>query len=100
MEDQMFAVQDPASGELGICSIMGQLGEHLAVAAYLGDKGMEGYRLLAEAPDQESASEAYVSQCALNLSFESRDMLDPEDRRIMKALGLKYPGAPAWPLFR
>src|SRR5579883_1296812 len=58
-EDQMFAVQDPKSGELGICSIMGMRGEHLAVALYLGGEGLWGYERMADARDEDDAADAF-----------------------------------------
>ncbi len=100
LEDQLFAVQDPDTGVLGICSVMGTLGEHLAIAVYLGAEGLAGYQALRAEQDPEDMAEAFVRQNALQLSYESADLLDPRDRRVVKALGRKYRGANAWPRFR
>lgn len=100
MEEQHFAVRHPQSGELGIVSIMGSLGEHLSVAIYLGAAGLHGYHLLANAKSKDDSFEAFMTQRALQISFEDRAQLEPEDLRLIKDLGLKYRGAQAWPLFR
>jgi hypothetical protein len=36
----------------------------------------------------------------VQLSFESRDQLEPEQRRIVKQLGLSFRGHNSWPVFR
>lgn len=100
MEDQHFAVRHPQSGELGIVSVMGNLGEHLSVAIYLGAAGLRGYHLLANAKSKDDSFEAFMTQRALQISFEDRAQLEPEDLRLIKDLGLKYRGPQAWPLFR
>lgn len=100
VDDQLFAVQDPASGELGICSIMGFAGLHFAVAVYRGAEGLAGFLQLSTADDDDDATEAYANQRVLQASFESREQLSPTDLRLIKSLGLKYRGANAWPMFR
>ena len=42
-EDELFAVQDPDTNEIGFVSIMGAIGEHYAVSVYLGEKGLYGF---------------------------------------------------------
>ena len=42
-EGDLFAVEDPASGRIGFVSIMGAVGEHFAVAVYLGGEGLRGF---------------------------------------------------------
>ena len=47
-EDQMFAI--PLSGgRTGYVSIMGRLGEHIALALYIGEEGLRSYHILREA---------------------------------------------------
>lgn len=97
-EQQMFAVEDPAGGPLGICSLMGALGEHIALAVYRGAAGLRGLQALAEAADAAEAQEAFSQQDLLMLSYEARSAQSPADLRLIKELGLKYRGL--WPLFR
>ena len=39
-------------------------------------------------------------QDCLMASFEDWEEIEPKDREVMKALGLKFRGRNAWPLFR
>ncbi len=98
-EDQVFGVQSPQTSELGFVSVMGMLGEHYAIAVYLGPK--ELYDFLDMVRSGPSARPERVLEIAqLQASFEDRGMLQDEDRAVIKQLGLKFRGANAWPLFR
>jgi hypothetical protein len=98
-EDQLFGVVNPEDGQLGYCSVMGNMGEHLALALYLGDEGLSSFfdLSLAEGAD---AVDAFLGQRAMQASFEDRDELADEDRRVIRDLGLKFRGRQAWPMFR
>lgn len=99
-DDLFFAVQDPQSGEAGYCSIMGALGEHLALGVYVGPEGLRGYEYMRDVADGADPVEVYERTRCLMISFEDRELLEEEDRRIIKALGRRYRGSMAWPLFR
>jgi hypothetical protein len=98
-ETDIFGVQNPETGELGFVSVMGELGEHLALAVYLGPEGLYGFwefqQIAASAPP-----EALFGLHHLQASFEDRNELNQKDRDVIKALGLKFRGRQAWPLFR
>lgn len=97
-ETDVFGVQNPESGQIGYGSIMGMLGEHLALAVYLGSEGLEGFWRLEEDRDLEPSFVLEVPQ--LQASWGDRRELRWEDREVIKALGLKFRGRGAWPLFR
>ncbi len=101
-DSDVFGVQDPASGEIGYCCIMGNLGEMFALALYLGSEGLESYMRIASEPppDPSEAFEELMLQKCLMASFANRDELSKEDRQVIKSLGLKFRGRNAWPLFR
>jgi len=42
-ERDIFGVQNPRTGDIGYCCIMGELGEMLAIAVYNGTEGLQGY---------------------------------------------------------
>ncbi len=98
-EADLFGVQNPETDELGFVSIMGMLGEHYAVALYLGPEGLYGFWDLENAGPFMPAEQLFeIPQ--LQASFEDRDVLHKQDRAIIKELGLKFRGRQAWPLFR
>jgi len=101
-DSDVFGVQDPASGEIGYCCIMGNLGEMFALAVYLGSEGLESYMRIASEPplDPSEAFEELMLQKCLMASFANRDELMEEDLQVIKRLGLKFRGRNAWPLFR
>lgn len=99
-ETDVFAVQDPDDGTLYFVSVMGNLGEHLSIAVYLGTRAF--YRLLdfAATPDSDATGEELLEISHLQASFEDREQLTSQDRDVIKQLGLKFRGRMAWPLFR
>ena len=101
-DSDVFGVQDPATGEIGYCCIMGNLGEMFALAVYLGSEGLESYMRIASEPplDPSEAFEELLLQKCLMASFGSIDELTKEDRQVIKRLGLKFRGRTAWPWFR
>jgi len=101
-DSDVFGVQDPVSGEIGYCCIMGNLGEMFALALYLGSEGLESYMRIASGPPldfSEAFEEAMMQKC-LMASFANREELTEEDHQVIKRLGLKFRGKNAWPLFR
>jgi hypothetical protein len=99
-ETDVFGVQDPETQELGFVSIMGLLGQHLALGLYLGAEGLYRFWGIQAEPGEMASLEAMLAVRELQVSFEDRDMLDPEDRAVIKELGLTFRGRQAWPLFR
>lgn len=98
-EADLFGVQDPETGEVYYVSVMGELGEHFAVAAYPGAEGLNGFWTMNQGILEQSP-EVYVLVPQLQASFEDRSTLSEQDRQLIKALGYKFRGKQAWPLFR
>ncbi len=98
-ETDIFGVQNPETGELGFVSVMGELGEHLALAVYLGPKGLYGFWGFQQIADS-APPEALLGLPHLQASFENRNELSQKDRNVIKELGLKFRGRQAWPMFR
>lgn len=97
-ESEIFGVENPETGELGFVSIMGMAGEHFAVAVYQGAAGL--YGIMNFASDLSPNPEQLLDIPQLQASFEDRELLDKQDRDLIKKLGLKFRGAGAWPMFR
>lgn len=99
IETDIFGVQNPLTGEIGYCCVMGEMGEVLAMAVYLGTEGLQGYRNIIEGlVEPEDPDSMFVQNC-LMVAFEDRDNLEDEDMAFIKKLGLKFRGKRAWPLF-
>ena len=98
-ETDLFGVQDPETGEIGFVSIMGMAGEHYAVAVYQGARGLYGFWHLQESGPFLEPQDVFNTP-QLQASLEDREMLELADRNLIKALGLKYRGRHAWPMFR
>jgi hypothetical protein len=99
-EDEIFGVRDPDTGQVGYVSIMGHNGEHLALAVYQGEAALRDFRIMATGQASEDRPEFLLEIPQLQASFENREELLPEDREVIKALGLKFRGRLAWPHFR
>lgn len=99
-DTDMFGVKDPETGVIGYCSVMGKLGQHFCLAAYMGSWGLSGYIQLLEDAKPQSSAEMLEYQDCLMASFEDRAMLDTQDLKVIRELGLKFRGRGAWPMFR
>jgi hypothetical protein len=99
-ETDIFGVQNPQSGEVGYCCIMGELGEVLAMAIYSGTQGLQGYINIQKGQIKPGDPDSLYIQDCLMLSFEDRRFIDKEDLQIIHELGFKFRGRNAWPLFR
>lgn len=110
-DSDVFGVENPETGEVGYCSVMGFRGEHFALGVYQGTEGLASHITLTEAavermeegtldPFAPDVRELFHRQHGLMASFEDRELLRPEDRAVIKKLGLKYRGRNAWPLFQ
>ncbi len=98
-ETDVFGVQDPESGEMGFVSVMGALGEHYAVAVYLGPSGLYSFWNFQEL-EPLALDEDFMAMTHLQAAFENRSELTEQDRDLIKKLGLKFRGRQAWPMFR
>ena len=103
-ESELFAVALP-DGEIGYCSVMGFGGEHLALALYVGNKGLDSFRLLQKAGEMHplKAYESMLSQDCLQCSFEGKDTLSPQElsavRDYTSRNRISIRGANAFPQF-
>jgi hypothetical protein len=98
-EYELFGVRNPETGEDGYVSIMGANGEHLALAVYLGSEGLDGFWRMES--DEDIEDETFLLEVPeLQVSFEDREELHKDDRAVIQALGLRFRGRQAWPVFR
>jgi hypothetical protein len=101
MEDSdLFGVQNPETGEIGYCCVLGGIGEFFGLAVYLGSKGLEGYLKIRSGEISPEDFDTMHSQDCLMASFDDRKFLKKPDLQIIKSLQLSFRGSNAWPLFR
>ena len=98
-ETDIFGVQDPKTGRVGFVSVMGARGEHFGIAAYIDPLALYQFWTFAEYGEEMDPVRLFEIE-QLTLSYEDRDMLDKEDRAVIKKLGLRFRGRNAWPVFR
>jgi hypothetical protein len=98
-ESELILTRDSATGETCYCSIMGSLGEVLAVHAYIG---VESYRLFRKvsAGEVSGAGEFFEAQHSVYLEFVPARELDAQDRKLLTALHHNIRAAGASPIFR
>jgi hypothetical protein len=70
----LFGVRDPASGEIGWCSVFGAAGELFGLFVYAGSEGLATYLRMA-GEDLDSDELPYIQQGWL-ATFEDRPALD------------------------
>ena len=99
-DDDIFGVKDAESGEIAYCCIMGNEDEYFGIAAYLGSEGLNGILSILSGEIEPDDPDFIFSQKCLLVSFEDREALTSEDRKIIKELGIKFRGRNEWPIFR
>ena len=105
-DSELFAVR-LSDGEIGYCSVMGELGEHLALSVYVGERGYQSYRMILDADpsSMDPIKEGFLltSQDCLQCAFEKKDMLSDEElaevRQYAKAHQRPLRGKNAFPQF-
>lgn len=104
LEDQLFAV-NLDGGRTGYVSVMGFLGEHRALAVYVGEEGLRSYHILRENGTDSPIGYNPVAQnhASIQVSFEAKDDLPPEHleeaRDFAKRNGIRFAGKNAFPMF-
>jgi hypothetical protein len=101
MTDQdLFAVEDPATGEVGYGGVMGSGGQQFGLHVFIGAEGFDGFRKLVDDQVEPESMEAAMLMRSVAVGFESREMLDRRDHEVVRALGLRFRGRGVWPWFR
>lgn len=99
-DDEVFAVKDPGTGEIGYCTFLGSLGEMFALCVYRGEEGLATYQGLQNEEIDPERDDLFAINNALMAEFTDRGKLDKEDLRIIDDLGYGFKGSEAYPAFR
>ena len=104
-DSQVFAIE-LSGGEIAYCSVMGHNKEHFALAVYIGDKGWNSFLKCASDHDgftESQYQELLYSQECLQVSFENKEMLSPEEiegvKKYTEENGISLRGKNSWPQF-
>jgi len=100
LEEDLFGIENPVTGEMGYCSVMGGSGGPIGLGVYIGSEGLKGLRKIKEFVDLSSDMDVFFVQKCLMVTFEDRASLNKKDLNQIKELGLKFRGRKQWPLFR
>ncbi len=100
LDSDVWAIQNPATGEMGFCCVLGRAGEVLGLCVYRGSEALECMDRIysGELHGEDPAIHEYLN--SLLASFSDREHLEKEDRDVIKRLGYKFHGPRAWPEFR
>jgi hypothetical protein len=98
--EDLFAVEDAESGEMGYCSIMGEAKIEFGLSIMLGEKGYKSYLGLSSREDESEDFEEGVLTPMLSLLFVNKTQLKKQDLEVVRSLGLQFRGKKAWPCFR
>jgi hypothetical protein len=98
-ENELVLVRDSGTGATCFCSVMGRLGEVLAMHAYIGS---ESYRLFRRIASGEIAGpgEFFESQQSVYVEFVPREDLEAQDKKLLAAMGHPLRKADVAPVFR
>jgi hypothetical protein len=97
-EADVFGIEMPDIDETIFVSVMGQLGEYRCIAVYPSVNAVRSFWELANDEDA-SVPERIFEIPQIHMSFEGPSSLEPQDRRTLKRLNLKFKGEDC-PLFR
>lgn len=103
LEEQVFGIAHPKTGEMTYCSISGRLGQDVGITVYLNDASFEHiYKVMCENENMPDPilTDHLLNITALKCSFESKEYLFPEEQERLKSLGLRFRGENAWPACR
>jgi hypothetical protein len=99
-EENIFGIQDPKTGEIGYCCVIGSLGEVFGLIVYLGSEGLDGFKKLRAKRREPGSLEGLLLHNCLSLTFDDRKYVHKEEHEIIKQLGLSVRGRNAYPIFK
>lgn len=98
--EELFAVENPDGGEVGYCSILGSAGEEFGLGMLVGEDGYQRYIRVIEGKVEPENLEESIMARAISMLLVNRDVLQKEERELIRSLGFRFRGRNAWPFFR
>jgi hypothetical protein len=97
-EGALVLTRDPATGETCYCGATGELGEDVAVRAYLGDESYRLFRGFSES-GTVSPGDFIAGQRSLSVEFARKGDLEAQDKNLLLALGHPMSQGKRFPIF-
>ena len=98
--EDLLVVEDPEGSYRGYCVVLGDGDMVYGLGVYLGDVGLSNYLSTISDEDDPDGQAMLERQLSLSAMLADREELEPEERKIIRDLGLKYRGRGRWPMFR
>ncbi len=99
-DTDIFGVRNPADGEIGYCSVLGNAGEMFGLAVYSGTEGLNVLLDALNKPEPGSDDDIFFTNKGMVASFGDKSELEKADKEVIRNLGLEFKGRNAFPLFR
>ncbi|MBF0564733.1 MAG: hypothetical protein HQK89_05775 [Nitrospirae bacterium] len=99
-DSDVFGIQNPVTGEIGYCCVLGNAEEVFGLTLYNGSSGLSLYLKVVNGEiDTEDVNVMHL-MAGIQMTFEDRELLDPFDLQLIKELGYKFRGRNQYPFFR
>ncbi len=99
-DSDLFGVEDPDSGLVSWCSIMGAAGEVFGISVFLGTAGYHSLLKLMSGPAWEEGEadrrNVMMEQHLLKVEFVDRKETEAVDRELLRMAGIRCRGARQW----
>jgi hypothetical protein len=97
-DDELFGVEDPDTGEIAWCSVLGAAGELFGLAVYDGPEGFALYHAVMS--DAASLEDTRMTQRGFLVAFGPRKLLEPFEVELLRTAPGGPPARDAWPMVR
>jgi len=98
--EDLLVVEDPAGRYQGYCVVLGDGDMVYGLGVYLGDVGLSNYLSTISDEDEPDGQAMLERQLSLSAMLADREELEPDERKVIRDLGLRYRGRGRWPMFR
>src|SRR5512132_3435289 len=97
-DDAVFGVEDPESGTVAWCSVLGAAGVMYGLAVYDGAEGLALYQGIMN--ETVSVDDVQMSHRGFLVAFGRRDLLERSEIEALRTTPPSPPARDAWPMMR
>ena len=99
-DTELFGIQDPVSGEVGYCCILGGATSLIGIAIYRGNQGLKVYEKIRSGELNTETEDFLLYQNCLQVLYVKMSDLDREDLKVIKRITKKPQEKEKAPIFR